>query len=212
LIVPDLLSGPKPSARTPAAVAGGAVEPVRNVTVDLTTNKATTAEDPASAAAYTPPPASPPGGSSSAGPAGDGARAGLQPAASNADSARGAQQPTITTLKAQQPGKSAETASENEASPANRPPGAGAQRDAGTADGPHHSWTVQIGSFASRANAEKQLRHLKTHDSSVYVSAIGKGSTLRYRVRAGPFADRDAAERAMAKLKKEGQSASLVPP
>ena len=215
LIVPELLSGPKQSARMPATAAVGPVEPVRNVTVDLATNKATTAEDPASAAAYTTSPASPAGGPSSAGSAGDGARAGSQPVAPNADSARGAQPPTITTLKAQQSGPSAEAAAENETSPPNAPPaapGARASRDTGTADGPHHSWTVQIGSFASRANAEKQLRHLKTHDSAVYLSAIGKGSTLRYRVRVGPFADRDAAERAMARLKKEGQSASLVPP
>jgi cell division septation protein DedD len=71
---------------------------------------------------------------------------------------------------------------------------------------------VQLGSFASRANAERLLRQLKPHDASLYVSSSGKGASLRYRVRIGPLSDRDAAERVVAKLKKEGQSASLVPP
>ena len=73
-------------------------------------------------------------------------------------------------------------------------------------------WAVQLGSFASRANAERLVRRLKSHDASLYVSSSGKGASLRYRVRIGPLADRDAAERVVAKLKKEGQPASLVSP
>ena len=76
----------------------------------------------------------------------------------------------------------------------------------------NHHWAVQLGSFASRANAEKLVRQRKPLDASLYVSSSGKGASLRYRVRIGPLADRDAAERVMAKLKKEGQSASLVAP
>ena len=71
---------------------------------------------------------------------------------------------------------------------------------------------MQLGSFASRANAERLVRRLKPHDASLYVSSSGKGASLRYRVRIGPLADRDAAERMVAKLKKEGQPASLVSP
>jgi cell division protein FtsN len=56
------------------------------------------------------------------------------------------------------------------------------------------------------------VRQLKPRDASLYVSSSGKGASLRYRVRIGPLADRDAAERVVAKLKKEGQSASVVPP
>ena len=59
LIVPELLSGPKPEeVRAPAGVAGGPVEAVRNVTVDLATSKATPAEDLASSAASSSTPAS----------------------------------------------------------------------------------------------------------------------------------------------------------
>ncbi|MGO9992654.1 MAG: SPOR domain-containing protein [Steroidobacteraceae bacterium] len=191
LIVPELLSGPKPAARAPAAVAGGPVEPVRNVTVDLATSKATPAEDLASAAASSSTPASP---------------------------------PSITTLKAQQPTQPAQTAQpaqavqpalEKESSPPNAPlltPKPGTTRETASVDGAHHSWAVQIGSFASRANAEKQMRRLKVHDSSIYVSSSGKGTSSRYRVRVGPFADRAAAEKVMMRLRKEGQFASLVAP
>jgi DedD protein len=192
LIVPELLSGPKPAARPPAAMAGGPVEPVRNVTVDLATSKATPAEDLASAAASSSTPAPP---------------------------------PSITTLKAQQPTQFAQPAQpaqlaqaappalEKESSPPNGPiltpkPGTATA----SAEGSHPSWAVQIGSFASRANAEKQMRRLKAHDSSVYVAASGKGPSSRYRVRIGPFADRAAAEKVMMRLRKEGQSASLVAP
>ncbi len=185
LIVPELLSGPKPAARAPAAVAGGPVEPVRNVTVDLATSKATPAEDLASAAASSTP--APP--------------------------------PSITTLKAQQPAQPtqfaqpAQPALEKESLPPNAPmltPKPGTVT--ASAEGSHPSWAVQIGSFANRANAEKQMRRLKAHDSTVYVSSSGKGPSSRYRVRIGPFADRAAAEKVMVRLRKEGQSASLVAP
>jgi DedD protein len=216
LIVPELLSGPKPEElRAPAGVAGGPVEAVRNVTVDLATSKATPAEDLASSAASSSTPASASAAASSAAPPGDGDRKGSQPAPSSVEPERTAAPPIITTLKAQQPTGPAQPALEKESSPPNvslLTPKPGTAREAASVDGPHHNWAVQIGSFASRANAEKQMRHLKAHDSSVYVSSGGKGSSLRYRVRIGPFADRGAAEKVMTKLRKEGQSASLVAP
>jgi DedD protein len=123
--------------------------------------------------------------------------------------------PTIATLKAQQPAHSAPAELESEPSTpksapsASKPGNGGATAPAGASN---HHWAVQLGSFASRANAERLVRRLKPRDASLYVSSSGKGASLRYRVRIGPLADRDAAERMVAKLKKEGQSASLVSP
>jgi DedD protein len=88
----------------------------------------------------------------------------------------------------------------------------GTARGTAPVEVPHHGWAVQLGSFASRANAEKLVGRLKAHEASAYVSSSGQGASLRYRVRIGPLADRAAAERVLAKLKKEGHSASLVPP
>jgi DedD protein len=104
---------------------------------------------------------------------------------------------------------------ENEASPPKSAAATSKSRTAratAAADTSRHNWAVQIGSFASRANAEKLVRQLKPHESSSYVSSSGKGPSLRYRVRIGPLADRGSAEREQLKLRKEGLSATLVPP
>ena len=73
-------------------------------------------------------------------------------------------------------------------------------------------WTVQLGSFANHANADKLVRQLKAQGFSAYIAPGGSGPSLRYRVRIGPMADRGAAAQALAKLKSTGQAASLVPP
>ena len=77
---------------------------------------------------------------------------------------------------------------------------------------PRHGWAVQVGSFASRPNADKLVRHLRLQFNAVSLSASGAGHALRYRVRLGPLADRNAALRALAKVKAQGYHASLVPP
>ena len=74
------------------------------------------------------------------------------------------------------------------------------------------AWAVQLGSFASRANADKLMRQLKSQGFAVYVAPGGSGASARYRVRVGPMADRTAAAQAVAKLKSLGHTASFVPP
>jgi cell division septation protein DedD len=72
---------------------------------------------------------------------------------------------------------------------------------------------VQLGSFASKANAEKLVHQLEARAGSpLYVSASGGGPALRYRVRMGPLADRSAAERAAVKLRASGHAATIVAP
>jgi cell division protein FtsN len=72
---------------------------------------------------------------------------------------------------------------------------------------------VQLGSFASKVNAEKLMHQLQARGGTpIYLSASGAGSSLRYRVRMGPWAERTAAERAVAKLKSQGHAATIVTP
>jgi cell division septation protein DedD len=71
---------------------------------------------------------------------------------------------------------------------------------------------VQLGSFASKANAERLVQRLQASGGSFYLAPGGSGSATRYRVRMGPLADRGAAERALAKLKAQGHAATLVTP
>jgi DedD protein len=234
LIVPELLSGPKRSGLAPPPAAVGPAEAVRNVTVDLATSKATPAEETTAASAA--PQEGPPSAAATmssgeaahgeavpgdrarddaaAGDAGAGQAAAGVPAPGEPGRAasKRAAAPTIMTLRAQQP---VPPVLENEPSPpksAATTAKSGAARAAAPADTSRHTGAVQIGSFASHANAEKLVRQLKPHESSAYVSSSGKGPSLRYRVRIGPLADRGAAEREQLKLRKEGLSATVVPP
>jgi cell division septation protein DedD len=75
-----------------------------------------------------------------------------------------------------------------------------------------HAWAVQLGSFASRDNADKLMRQWKGQGFSVYVSSVGAGRAARHRVRIGPLADHDGAAQTVAKLKSLGQAASIVKP
>ena len=76
----------------------------------------------------------------------------------------------------------------------------------------NHGWAVQLGSFASRTNADKLAHQLKAQGFSVYVLSSGAGPSVRYRVRIGPLSDRGAAAQDVAKLKVLGHAASIVPP
>jgi cell division protein FtsN len=76
-----------------------------------------------------------------------------------------------------------------------------------------HAWAVQLGSFASKMNADKLVHQLQTRGGpGVYIVSSGVGPSLRYRVRMGPLGDRSAAERAVAKLKAAGHAATIVTP
>jgi DedD protein len=176
LVVPELLSGPRPVAPAPI-LAAMAPEPTRNVTVDLATSKTPTTSETQT------------GGTSGA-PA---------PASAAGTSAAGTSSAVAATAAA------FETAA--------RPPTAAAVE---TAVPPpissRVSWAVQLGSFASRANADNLTRQLKGQGLSVYVLPGGSGASVRYRVRIGPLADRDSAERMAAKLKSIGHDSSLVAP
>jgi DedD protein len=177
LIVPELLSGPAPGPVTPRLPAS-APEPVRNVTVDLTPNKAPAPEPAADVAA-----------ASSAQP----------PETASGDAASAVAEPT--------PAPPVPSAPLETTAP---PPTSAATAVKPAASG--HSWAVQLGSFASHANAEKLVRQLKAQGFSVYVLSGGSGPSLRYRVRVGPVADRGAAAQTAAKLKSLGHVGSLVSP
>jgi len=199
LVVPELLSGPKsvvPSA-TPAAIfPASAPEPTRNVTVDLATSKApaNSEVEPAEAA--------------------KGGEAAPTPAPST-DGSSSTAVSTSTTPTSTAP---TSTASES-AAPASAAPATDAAATAKPVEtaapspiSTRAAWAVQLGSFASRTNADNLSRRLKGQGFSVYVLSGGSGASVRYRVRVGPLADRDSAERTAAKLKSIGHASSLVAP
>jgi DedD protein len=73
-------------------------------------------------------------------------------------------------------------------------------------------WSVQLGSFTSRANADNLTRQVKGQGFSAFVSEGRSGTSVRYRVRVGPVPDRESAERMAAKLKSLKHNSSLVGP
>jgi DedD protein len=208
LVVPELLSGPKPNTAPAPTLPAAAPEPIRNVTVDLTTSKA-----PANSEVE---PGSPQGGAASGTEstgAPTGASSGASSGASTVGSAGGsAAASTPTSAAAYSP------AAETPAAP-KQPPRTAAARAAGVesaAPSPtsvgRGSWSVQLGSFASRANADNLTRQVKGQGFSAFVLTGGSGSSVRYRVRVGPLADRESAERIATKLKSLGHVGSLVAP
>jgi DedD protein len=176
LVVPELLSGPKPAAPPPAPNAI-APEPIRNVTVDLATSKAPAPSDAESPAAS--------GAQSAPGPA---------PSAAAASAAAAAPSTSAPSVAA-----SAHAAAAPVETPAPSPISAA-------------HWAVQLGSFASRANADNFVHQLKAQGLTAYVSSGGSGQSLRYRVRIGPLADREAAERTAGRLKSLKHDSTIVAP
>lgn len=73
-------------------------------------------------------------------------------------------------------------------------------------------WWTQLGSFASRDNAERLARQLRTAGYSIDVSQIRTNGKELYRVRAGPVQDRTAAVALQARLAAAGHKSTVVAP
>lgn len=71
---------------------------------------------------------------------------------------------------------------------------------------------MQLGSFASKENADRLAKELKAKGFPAYVNEGTAGGKKFFRVRVGPAADREAAQALSTKLKAAGQSGSLVAP
>ena len=72
------------------------------------------------------------------------------------------------------------------------------------------SWMVQLGSFASRANAERLARQVRAGGFKVSLSQARSGRRL-FRVRVGPAHDREAASQLAAQLRAAGHDGAIVP-
>jgi DedD protein len=193
LLVPALLNGPlRPAARGAAPPAEE--PPLRTYTIDLADNArgGDTAVHPPTPSAPASAPASAPVPRSSPAP----------PAPARAMTAT----PTTSAARAATP------APRTAAAPATARAGAWPAHSAGAAgSAAGQGWTVQLGSFANRANAERLAQQLRARGFQV---AVSRGSTGRhlYRVRAGPVSDRAGAERLAAKLRATGHRGAIVAP
>jgi len=72
-------------------------------------------------------------------------------------------------------------------------------------------WAVQAGSFSSLDNARRLAATLESMDYASFISqTVVDGRTL-HRVRVGPMASREDADRVAAELQRQGQTAKSVP-
>jgi DedD protein len=183
LLVPELLTGPVHSAPRANAVASSAEEPpLRSYTIKLADEV-----HPHTAAAHSGPEqpaplATPPAPSADPGAA--------QPATTAPPSAT-ARPPAATSGATQAPA----------AAGASGPPPATAE-SSGT-------YVVQLGSFASHANADRLARQVHSQGFPVSVSRGTSGHL--YRVRVGPAHDRTAALQLAQQLRAHGHSGEIVP-
>jgi DedD protein len=200
LLVPELLTGPVRSAPRAAAVEPSPEgAPLRSYTINLsdearsrgTALPASGPEQPtplaASAGPGTPPALTPAESPALPAPA--------LPDSSSPRAASGARPQPITPPSPAPAAGSAATRAAASPAPAAATSGA---------------WMVQLGSFASRANAERLARQVRGRGFQVSVSQESSGRRL-YRVRVGPVQDRGAASLLADKLRATGHAGSVVP-
>ena len=195
LLVPELLSGPVRSAPRAATPASSSEEPpLRSYTINLTDD----AHGRAGAAAANGPQQPAPLAQTTA-PAPDAAEPASAPAApQEAGSAA-----NVPTPLAPPP------AAKNAPPPPPSPPSASVAPPSAPAAGDAGGWMVQLGSFASRVNAEHLAQKVHAQGFAVSVSQGSSGRRL-YRVRVGPARDRAAAAQLEQKLRASGHSGSIV--
>jgi cell division protein FtsN len=71
-------------------------------------------------------------------------------------------------------------------------------------------FTVQVGAFKTRAQADALRSRLATDGQLAYVSEVEADGTTQYRVRVGSYATREAAREAALRLASERQLATYV--
>ncbi len=105
------------------------------------------------------------------------------------------------------------TASTEERPATPKPPPREAQREA-PREAPQPAvdagWVVQLGSFASRDNAERLAAEVRRGGYRAFVSRFESGRSVRYRVRVGPERERAQAEAVAKRLQRDGRQVSIV--
>jgi DedD protein len=196
LLVPELLSGPGVTAQ-PARTTDEDGTPMRSYTIDLADN----------------------GGAPRPTTNGD-ATTEFEPLAApddpaEADAGESPQvQPDETPVASEQVESAAAPAAETqESAPVASAPAPVVETPPAPARSPPVTgWMIQVGSFASRENAERLARELKSKGFAASVSESRGGGRSLYRVRVGPEGDRAAAQAVLAKLRARGQrGAALMP-
>ncbi|MDH5512382.1 MAG: SPOR domain-containing protein [Gammaproteobacteria bacterium] len=79
-----------------------------------------------------------------------------------------------------------------------------------TADKIEDGWMVQVGTFSNTQNATRLRDKLKSLGHSVHTETVTISGKKALRLRVGPFADRERADKAQAQIRKETGIAGVV--
>ena len=208
LLVPELLSGPKPGHAPGATPTSSEEPPLRSYTINLADDSHTRTDTAPGNGPAMPQPSGPeqPGTPPSAGsPAPETPGESPErtpppePATQSPTSGRAAAKPKI-------PASGRPTS-------AGKPGGSAAKATGASAAGSAGGWVVQIGVFASRENAERLALDVKVKGLKASVSEVTSSGRKLYRVRVGPVPDRAGAQELQSRLKAAGRPAgTIVPP
>lgn len=179
LVVPELLTGPRRAAPSDVARSSAEALPMRSYTIELTDEGAARPAQPRSQAT-----------------------ADAQ-AAMDAEVVTDANPtPPVPVPKATPEARSAKSEKpepQREAPPAVRAAPAAASAPADRKR-PLTGWAIQVGSFASAANAERLAGELRRLGFQSFVAEATSGGRRLYRVRVGPESDRASAQALAARL------------
>ncbi|MCP5339564.1 MAG: SPOR domain-containing protein [Sinobacteraceae bacterium] len=199
LFVPELLTGPKHATPDAGPVSATTVHdgpPLRSYDIDL--SDARSVVPMADAGMASPPPAMSPDRSEPPAPPVEAPAAAARAVAPPAGPPRPA-----TTGRSDGSEAASKPAASATATPRATVPAAAAV--------PTRGFAVQVGSFASRASADRLAADLRRRQFQAFVEPVRSGGRQLYRVRVGPVEDREAAQALVVRLKAAGQAGSVVP-
>ncbi|MGH8260012.1 MAG: SPOR domain-containing protein [Steroidobacteraceae bacterium] len=227
LLVPELLSGRRHAMQQVQATSE---PPVRSYTLPLTDGAAGGAE-PAGVSGAVPWAAGAEPVAAGAEPVAAGAAGAVASPAPTASTRHAAEQDASPAAGADRAGMHADRAAadvDRRAPPPvaahaaiSLPDGKSAQRESAqrvSAEAPaprapsRRGWIVQVGSFASRANADRLAHDLKRKGYGAFVSETSSHGRKWYRVRVGPAPDRAAAVAVAKRLRTAGHGGEVLPP
>lgn len=212
ILVPEMLSGPPQQKRAEPARAEGET-PVKTYTIDLSRspNSQVPGDDVpdtrAPPAETLPTPAAEPTDESSA-----------EASQANPDSTSRTTAEQVAASPVPPPAPSKPEARKEPASqpqpvaPSARPEPTVRTPVASSAPAPRSTsgWAVQLGSFSSRATAERLTGELRAEGYEAFVMPVESGGATLYRVRVGPMPSRDSAEATLRKVKDKVRGAAVV--
>jgi DedD protein len=193
ILIPEMLSGPKEEMPPVAQAAQPSADaPIKSYSIDLNRSQASRQPAPATETTPAPPPETLPAASPAVAAQEKPAQEKPVPEKPAPEAIVKHEPPTVVT-----PPPAAESKPKS-AAPKSGSPKSGSE------------WAVQVGSFASKATAEKVAQSLKTGGYTAFVMPVTSGTSTLYRVRVGPVSQRGDADALQRKLKPTVPQATVV--